>query len=77
GTAGISNCLPWTACHTLLQALDLFVRATDAKSAQRMFKYNIPDESDAGGKIYVPKIVATSQAASQSDLDKLAEEVES
>ncbi|MBY5333762.1 hypothetical protein HFO99_07365 [Rhizobium leguminosarum] len=55
----------------------VFVRATDAKSAQRIFKYNIPDERDASGKIYVPRIVATSQAASQSDLDKLAEEVES
>ncbi|MBY5770380.1 hypothetical protein GFL91_14285 [Rhizobium leguminosarum bv. viciae] len=51
----------------------VFVRATDVNSIQQIFKYNIPDELDGEGKIYVPKRVA----ASQSDLDKLAEEVES
>jgi len=55
----------------------VFVRATDTKSTKWIFKYSIPDELDGGGKIYVPKRVPTSQAASQADLDKLAQEVES
>lgn len=50
----------------------VFVRATDGRSKNRIFQYSIPDNRDAEGNIYVPKIAA----ASQSDLDKLAGEVE-
>lgn len=54
----------------------VFVRGADSKTKQWTFKYGIPDELDAGGKIYFPKIAATFQAASQSDLDKLAKDVQ-
>jgi hypothetical protein len=49
----------------------VFVRGTDGKSKNRIFQYSIPDSRDAEGNIYVPKIAA----ASQSDVEKLAEEI--
>ncbi|MBY4631611.1 hypothetical protein [Rhizobium croatiense] len=49
----------------------VFVRATDGKSKNRIFKYSIPDNRDAEGNIYVPKITA----ALQSDLDNLDAQV--
>lgn len=50
----------------------VFARGTDKKGKKRLFKYSIPDDRDAEGNIYVPKLTA----ALQSDLDDLAEKVQ-
>ncbi|ANL36809.1 hypothetical protein AMC82_PB00119 (plasmid) [Rhizobium phaseoli] len=48
----------------------VYVNATDSSSKFRKFTYNFPQVSDPGN-IYVPKPTA----ASQSEVDKLAEEI--
>lgn len=49
--------------------------ATDGANNLR-FTYTIPDDCDGNGNINVPKTAAVSQAASQADFEKLAQEVE-
>ncbi|WP_049732984.1 hypothetical protein [Rhizobium ecuadorense] len=50
----------------------IYVDATNATSVPSSSRYNIPDDCAPGGNIYVPKIAA----ALQSDLAKLAEDVQ-